>query len=73
MNIEKALKDIINAKEGNKELAIFYCPDQESKWSMSLGNYSNCVMLGEIPGEIEVEADSFEDVICAMEEELDLR
>jgi len=43
--------EIIAAKKkGNKELAIFYAPDDG--WAIHLGNPSRHVMLGEVEGDI---------------------
>lgn len=69
MNISEELKTIIDMKRGNKELAIFYMGD--NNWSISLGNPTNCVMLGEVGGEIEVDGyDTLEDAITAMKTEV---
>ena len=63
MDIEKELEIITEKKEGSTEMAFFYyC----GSWDFSLGNPTNCVMLGETLGEIEVSGDSIEVVINKM-------
>ena len=63
MDIEKELRDITIKKDGNKEMAFFY---DNGDWNFSLGNPTNCVQLGEVNGEFEVDGDSLEKVINKM-------
>ncbi len=69
MDIEKELQIIADKKEGNKEMAFFYDPD-EGEWIFALGNESVNVMLGEISGEIETSGHSLANVVYKMKKEL---
>lgn len=63
MNLEKELMDLIEAKRGSKELALFY---QDDGWSLSLGNPSRFVMLGEVYGEFESTGSTIGEAILEM-------
>lgn len=68
MDINKELTEILKAKSGNKEMAIFFIPGPgiDRQWKMSIGNVNPHVMLGEIEGEIEVRDTTLEKVILKM-------
>lgn len=68
MNIELELKNIIEKKTGNKELALFF--DGYLTWTLSLGNPTDCVSLGEAEGELETEEETIEQAIIAMKAKL---
>lgn len=69
MDIEKELKAIIEAKIGNKEMAVFFDPEVDY-WTLALGNPTNCVMLGETSGEIEITGETLKDTIIKMKKVL---
>ena len=69
MNVEEAILDIIYMKEGNNELGIFF---SNGLWEIHLGNSSGCVRLGEVDGDIVVQAETISQAIHLMEEELGL-
>lgn len=57
MDIEAKIHRAIDAKEGNKELAIFFFPaidgeGGEDSWSVEIGNDCKYVRLGEVEGEV---------------------
>lgn len=57
MDIEAKIQGVIDAKEGNKELAIFFFPAIEGEggddsWSVEIGNDCKYVRLGEVEGEV---------------------
>lgn len=57
MSIEAKIQRAIDAKEGNKELAIFFFPAIEGEggddsWSVEIGNDCKYVRLGEVDGEV---------------------
>jgi hypothetical protein len=55
MSIEGKIQQAIDAKEGNKELAIFFFPadeGDEDSWSVEIGNDCKYVRLGEVDGEV---------------------
>ena len=64
MNIEAELNAIIFAKKGNKEIALFY--NGHDEWTLSVGNTSSYVMLGEVGGEFETSGKDIEDAIFKM-------
>jgi len=68
MNIEKELRDMADAKTGNKEIALFYDPCGE--WRLDLGNPCQHVMLGEVEGEIQAEGETLEEAILNMWQKL---
>ena len=49
MSFEEMIFECIRLKEGNKEFALFHL---DPSWRAEIGNPVNCVMLGEIRGEI---------------------
>jgi uncharacterized protein (DUF4415 family) len=65
MDIEKELKTIIDAKQGSKELAVFYF-DNPDEWTVAIGNESASVQLGEVPGEIETKAPTLSEAVRKM-------
>ena len=65
MDIEKEILNIVENKQGNKEIAIFY---EDGEWIFYLGNQSKYVMLGEVAGEIETSGDSLENIIVKMKQ-----
>ena len=67
MDVEKELLSIIARKEGNKEMALFY---HGSGWEISLGNRSDSVMLGEVPGELEASGETITEAIQKMRQRL---
>lgn len=69
MDIETQLLILTTKKQGNKELAIFYCPVAE-EWTIELGNPTDCVMLGEVSGEISATAKSLPEAIRQVKEKL---
>lgn len=57
MEIEAKIKKVIDAKDGNKELAIFFFPaidgeGGEDSWSVEIGNICQYVRIGEVDGEL---------------------
>lgn len=55
MSIEAKIQRVIEAKEGNKEMAIFFFPadaGDEDSWSVEIGNDCKYVRLGEVEGEV---------------------
>ena len=64
MDIEKIIEEIVMAKKGNKELALFFYPDGE--WVFDLGNPAHSVQLGEVSGEITTEGETLREVVCKM-------
>lgn len=62
---EDLCDEIIAAKQGNNELAIFYCPwrPQEERWLVMLGNPCQHVMLGESDGELSAEGDCLDEAL----------
>lgn len=59
MDVEALANCVLDAKQGNREMAIFYQPFYKSHageilggWSVELGNLNPNVMLGEIAGEV---------------------
>ncbi len=72
MDIEKELKEIVKAKQGNKEFALFYSQEADD-WEFLLGNESSCVMLGEVGGELETKGTTLPEVINKMKKELNLK
>lgn len=72
MDIDSELKDLMDKKRGNKELALFSnLDDNEEIWSLHLGNPTNCVPLGEVSGELETSGETIEDAITAMKAKLE--
>jgi len=69
MSIEGDIDRILNAKSGNKEIALFYFP-HDGVWRVDAGNRSAFVMLGEVEGELSVEADSLQGAIKLMLKEV---
>jgi len=72
MNIEKELKSIIDAKHGDKELAIFYFDNDPDEWTVAIGNESASVQLGEVSGEIETKSSTLSDAIRKMRKKVGL-
>lgn len=61
---EQIISQIVAAKAGNKELAIFYMPgNPDGEWRVAVGNPTNCVMLGETNGEIEAEGETLSEAL----------
>lgn len=57
MSVESKIQKVIDAKEGNRELAIFFFPaiegeGGEDSWSVEIGNDCKWVRLGEADGEV---------------------
>lgn len=74
MDIERELNKIIDAKLGNKEIALFHEPysTKEDRWVLLVGNPTTCVMLGEVDGELSTEGTSIPDVIMKMKVKLNI-
>lgn len=69
MDVKKELMAIIDAKTGNKEMAIFFMPENEH-WCIELGNTSSFVLLGETKGELESYDSTLEGAILKMKDKL---
>ena len=67
MDYEHEIQNIISAKVGNKEIAIFI---EDGEYSMELGNSSQHVRLGEISGDLSVTGSSLKEVINLMKLEV---
>jgi len=55
MSIEAKIQQVIDAKKGNKEIAIFFFPDyagDEDSWRVEIGNDCKYALLGEVDGEL---------------------
>lgn len=57
MSIESKIQRAIDAKQGNKELAIFFFPaidgeGGDDSWCVEIGNDCKYVRLGEVDGEV---------------------
>jgi len=63
MNLEQEILALVAAKKGDKEIAVFY---DGRNWSISLGNPSGYVMLGEVPGELESDGATLSEAIDNM-------
>lgn len=63
--VRERLENIIDIKEGNKEMALFYYGGDN--WALMIGNTSDCVSIGEASGDFEVEGENIDDVITQME------
>ena len=65
---EDMCQEIIAAKQGDTDMAIFHCPWQpaEKRWLVMLGNPSEFVMLGEAEGELEAEGPTLDHALQAM-------
>lgn len=57
------IAQVIAAKTGNKEFALFYTGDG---WEAHVGNPTNCVCLGEVPGDISAGGDSAEEAVTRL-------
>lgn len=55
MDVGTKIQQVIEAKEGNKEMAIFFFPadaGDEDSWRVEIGNDCKHVQLGEAEGEV---------------------
>ena len=59
------LLEIVNLKQGNKEIALFY---SNNEWSLEVGNHSLSVMLGEVSGEFATFGTDLNEVLREMKE-----
>jgi len=64
MDIEKELKSLL---KNENELALFLFDDE---WILHVGNPTNCVMLGEVPGRFVTTGHSLSKVIDEMKDKL---
>lgn len=61
---EQIISQIVAAKKGNKDLAIFYMAgNPDGEWRVAVGNSSGCVMLGECSGDIEVDGETLSEAL----------
>lgn len=72
MDVETLLASIIELKKGNRELALFYDPDDdlECAWHGKLGNRSSFVALGEINGDYEADGSTMKECLEKLLEQL---
>lgn len=65
MNLPELIQTIIEAKSGNREMAMSYHPDASEgwQWLAEIGNPVDCVNLGEISGEFRGYGNSLEQAL----------
>ena len=64
MDIETAIAELIRAKKGNKDAALFH---NDGHWTFALGNPVDTVMLGEVNGEIETYGANLSEIVWKMQ------